>query len=371
MSVVLYHSGLFPPPELDWPMLLPLIGPATAAIARYDGLLGAIPNASLLLSPLTTQEAVFSSRIEGTQATMGEVLEFEAGAERPLSRERRDDIHEIRNYRRALRLAEERLGSLPLSVRLLHEVHATLLEGSRGHGKAPGELRAVPNWIGPPGCTIEAARFVPIGAHELPSALGRWERYLHEDAPDRLVQLAVAHAEFEALHPYLDGNGRIGRMLIPLFLWQCGLLRRPMFYMSAFFEADRDGYYERLLAVSRDRDWTPWVAYFLRALRQQAESNEARARGILALYEELKPKVVDWTRSQHGVRALDWLFSIPIFMSTDFLQKSEIPAATGRRILRVLCEHGVLQALEPGRGRRAGIFVFPRLLNIAEGRDVF
>ncbi|MFN3327224.1 MAG: Fic family protein, partial [Bryobacteraceae bacterium] len=172
---------------------------------------------------------------EGTQATMGEVLEFEAGGDTPgLSEDRRNDIREVLNYRAAMRMAEKMLAEVPLSQRVIRAAHEVLLAGVRGQGKAPGEYRRIPNWIGPAGCTIEQARFVPISADKLPDAMSAWERYLHSDAPDRLVQLAIVHAEFEALHPFLDGNGRLGRMLVPLFMWQKGLIQRPMFYLSAF-----------------------------------------------------------------------------------------------------------------------------------------
>ena len=235
-----YHTGQFPPDErLDWPALIPFIGPAAGALARYDGMLAAVPNPDILITPLTTQEAILSSRIEGTVATMGDVLGFEAG-QTPDSPARRDDFQEVLNYRSALRRAEELLAELPLSLRVVREAHAVLMRGVRGEGKAPGEFRRLSNWIGPPGCTIEEAAFVPVGADALPVAMSAWERYIHGDAPDRLVQLAVLHAEFEALHPFLDGNGRLGRMLVPLFLWQFGLIRAPRFYISAYFEARRD-----------------------------------------------------------------------------------------------------------------------------------
>ena len=367
---VLYHEGRFPPADLDWSPLIPLIGPAAAAVARYDGTLSAIPNPGVLLSPLTTQEAVLSSRIEGTEATMGEVLEFEAGQEAS-SPERRDDIHEIQNYRSAMRKAEELLGGLPLSQRVVRETHQVLLSGVRGQNKAPGEYRRVPNWIGPPGCTMEDAHFVPIGADKLPGALDIWERYIHTDVPDRLVQLGILHAEFEALHPFLDGNGRLGRMLVPLFLWQVGLIQRPMFYISGYFEARRDAYYERLLAVSRDDDWVGWCRFFLEAIRVQAEDHMAKAKAILDLYETMKEKVPQITRSQHSIRVLDWLFGHPVFGSTDFVTTAGVPQRTARRFLTVLREESVLRELVPGRGQRAALFCFPGLLNLVEGRELF
>jgi Fic family protein len=367
-----YHLGAFPPAELDWPQLIPLLGPASAAVARYDGTLAAIPNAAVLLSPLTTQEAVLSSRIEGTQATMGEVLEFEAEGDTPgLSDERRADIHEVLNYRAAMRMAEKMLVDLPLSQRVIREAHKVLLEGVRGQEKAPGEYRRIPNWIGPAGCTVEQARFVPISADKLPDAMSVWERYIHEDAADRLVQLALQHAEFEALHPFLDGNGRLGRMVVPLFLWQNGLIKRPMFYVSAFLEAHRDEYYERLLAVSRDGDWTGWCRFFLGALKAQAEENQQKAAEILALYERMKHEVADLTRSQYAIHALDWIFERPIFRSSDFVASSGIPEPTARRIIPALREAGVFRVLQAAKGKRSATLCFPALLNVAEGREAF
>lgn len=367
-----YHLGKFPPTQIDWHRLIPLLGPSAAAVARYDGTLAAIPNAAVLLSPLTTQEAVLSSRIEGTQATMGEVLEFEAEGDSPgLSDERRADIHEVLNYRAATRMAEKMLVEIPLSLRVIRETHKVLLSGVRGQSKAPGEYRRIPNWIGPAGCSIEQARFVPIAANKLPDAMSTWERYAHEDAADRLVQLALLHAEFEALHPFLDGNGRLGRMLVPLFMWQTGLIHRPMFYVSAFLEANRDEYYERLLAVSRDGDWTGWCLFFLQALKAQAEENQKKATSILALYERMKREVADLTRSQYAIHALDWIFERPIFKNSDFIASAGIPESTAKRILPVMREAGVLRTLMEASGRRAATLCFPALLNIAEGREAF
>lgn len=372
MPPVLYHQGGFPPKNLDWERLIPLLGPAAAAVARYDGMLQAIPNSSVLLSPLTTQEAVLSTRIEGTNATIGEVFEFEAGQD-AISQDRRDDIHEIQNYRSAMGLAERLLADLPLSQRVIREAHQILLSGVRGAHKAPGEYRRIPNWIGPSGCPIEDARFVPVGADLLPDAMSAWERYAHESSLDRLVQLAVLHAEFESLHPFLDGNGRLGRMLVPLLLWQYGLIQKPMFYISAYFESRREQYFDGLLAVSRDNDWTGWCRFFLEAVRAQAEDNLTKAQEVLRLYESMKRKVPDMTRSQYAFHALDWMFERPIFSAPDFIGASGIPAPTARRFLNVLSstDGGMLRVLIPGSGRRAALLVFPALLNIAEGREVF
>ena len=370
MAAVHYHEGRFPPEErLDWPKLIPLIGPAVAAVARYDGILTAVPNPRVLLAPMSTQEAVLSSRIEGTQATLGDVLEFEAGQEAK-SPERRDDIHEVQNYRDAMRKAELMLEKLPICLRVIREAHRVLLSGVRGEGKSPGDYRQVPNWIGPPGCTVEDATFVPVGAEKLNTAMSAWEHYIHRDAPDRLVQLAVLHAEFEALHPFLDGNGRLGRMLVPLFLWQHDLISQPMFYISAYFEARRDAYYERLLAVSRDDDWTGWCRFFLKAVQAQAEENLTKAREILNLYEEMKSQMAEVTRSQYAIHTLDWIFERPIFSSASFVADAGIPDSTARRLLAVLREHKILQVLRAGSGRRGAIFVFSDLRRIAEGKKL-
>lgn len=373
MTATQYHDGQFPPEDLDWARLVPIIGPANAAVARYDGMLAAIPNAHVLLSPLTTQEAVLSSRIEGTQATMGEVLEYEArGDTDEPSSPKEADIWEILNYRRAMRAATEMLNDLPLCQRIVLECHRILLNSVRGHGKAPGQYRKIPNWIGPKGCHIEEARFVPINAEKLPGAMSRWEKYIHDGvAPDRLVQLALLHVEFEALHPFLDGNGRLGRMLIPLFLYQAGLIKQPMFYISAYLESHRDEYYDRLLAVSRDNDWSGWCAFFLQVVRIQAEENLAKAQAILNLYNRMKTRFAELTHSQYAIHALDWVFERPIFKSSDFVHSAKIPKPTAQRILTLLKTEGILREIQPGSGRRAAILAYSELLNIAEGHDVF
>lgn len=369
---VLYHLGSFPPSNLDWSRLIPLIGPAAAAMARYDGALTAVPNARVLLSPLTTQEAVLSSRIEGTQATMGEVLEFEAGAG---PAERGDDtktaeIHEIINYRKAISGAVEQLAEVPLSQRLIRNAHRTLMSGVRGQNRDPGEYRRVPNWIGPLNCSLENARFVPIPVQHINEGMSMWEKYLHSEQPDRLVQLAILHAEFEALHPFLDGNGRLGRMLIPLYLYERKLLTSPMFYISEYLEARRDEYYERLLAVSRDGDWTGWCVFFLSALQVQGVANTNKAQAILDLYKAKKAWITENLRSQYAIHALDFIFDRPVFRSSDFVAQAGIPEPTAKRLLRLMQTNGLLTVLREGAGRRPASLAFRDLINLTEGRTV-
>jgi len=263
------------------------------------------------------------------------------------------------------------LKDLPLCQRVIKETHRVLLEGVRGNVKAPGEYRKIPNWIGPPGRSIEDARFVPITADKLQKAMDRWEDFIHEEASDRLVQLAILHAEFEALHPFLDGNGRLGRMCVPLFMFNVGLIHTPMFYISAFFEKNRDEYYERLLAISRDDDWTGWCKFFLKAVTEQATNNQIKVSEILDLYEYKKNQLVEITHSQYAIHALDFIFTRPIFKSTSFTGINEIPDPTAKRILALLRDNGILKILQTPSGRRPAIYAFAELINAAEGEKIF
>ena len=367
MSPVHYQTDSFPPDDrLDWAAVVPKIGPASMAVARYDGLLEAVPNPDVLAAPLGAREAVLSSRIEGTQATTRQVLEYQAG-QAPPSPELRDDVVEVLNYRAAMREAQDLLKDLPLCLKVIRRAHRVLLRGARGKGSAPGEFRRVANWIGPPRSTIDTATFVPIEANQMTEGLSRWEKYLHDDTRDRLVQLAVLHAEFEALHPFLDGNGRLGRMLVPLYLWQMGIISQPNFYISAFFEANRAVYYERLLAVSRDDDWTGWCLFFLDAVQAQAVDSTARARRILHLYDETKRRVAGLTHARYALDAVDFIFENPIFTSADFGSHQDLPVYSARRLLNTLRDDGILRLTRPPSGRRSAIFEFTDLLEIADG----
>jgi Fic family protein len=241
---------LLPITGIKWEPLIPLIGRANRSLAHYNGLLQALPNPDVLLAPLTTQEAVLSSRIEGTQATLSEVLKFEAGEE-PKMESRRLDIQEILNYRRALRKAETALKRKPFHLNLLLELHDILLDSVRGQEKARGQFRTTQNWIGKPGTPIEKAQFIPPPPMAVPRLMDNWETYYHAEAPDPLVQLALVHAQFEIIHPFRDGNGRLGRILVPLFLCEKAILSRPMFYLSAYLEEHRDQYINRLGALRK------------------------------------------------------------------------------------------------------------------------
>ncbi len=207
---------------------------------------------------------------------------------------------------------------------------------------------------------------MPVSLERLADAMSRWEGYIHQDMPDLLVQAANLHAEFEAMHPFLDGNGRLGRMLIPLFLWQRGCIERPMFYISAYFEANRDIYYVRLLAVSRDNDWNGWCIFFLKAVKHQADDKLTRTQGILDLHDDLKRRIGDATRSRHATRTLDWIFRQPVFSSTSFVRGTGIPVPSAHRILADLQRHSILEHISTASGSRPAIFAFPELLEIVE-----
>jgi len=367
-----YEPDVLPLTALDWRRLLPLVGQANAALARYDGLLQGIPNPAVMLSPLTTQEAVLSSRIEGTQATVDEVLEQEAGLLKEGAKFQ--DIQEISNYRAALYAAREQLKDYPIRLAFVRELHRILMSSVRGQGKTPGEFRKDQNWIGTHGCPIEQASFVPPNPVQLPDHLQAWERYLDSDDADFLLQTAVVHAQFELLHPFKDGNGRIGRILIPLFLFQKRALSQPMFYLSEYLEAHREDYYARLKAISADGDWNGWIAFFLQAIVAQAGTNSARVTAIQSLYEEMKLAIQEATRSQYTVHVLDAIFSKPIFRSSDVTAQLKrefgIHEKTTPGLLRQMRDAGILRELQAGSGRRPATLCFPRLINLAEGREV-
>ena len=367
-----YSPNRFPPRFLDWAELLPQIGAARAAIAGYEGVLEGVPNPDILLAPLAGQEAVVSSRIEGTRSSLSEVLAVDAGAGEETQEDPRSaDAREVLNYRLALGAAVRLLERLPLSQRLIRETHGVLMRGARGGSADPGQYRRVANWIGPPGSTEATATFVTCPVHQIPDAMTAWERYLHSDTPDALVQLAVLHAWFEAVHPFLDGNGRLGRLMFPLFLVSRGLLRRPDFYLSEVLERYRDDYYRHLLEAQSGGAWSPWLRFFLTAVEQQAVAHAGKARRILALYRDRKDWIADTTRSRYGVRALDFFFERPVFWTSSFYRRSEIPKPTALRLLRVLQDERMLRELRPARGRRPALLSFRDLITIVEQRSDF
>ena len=362
---VRYNPNHFPPEtRMNWPELVPQLGPAWSALARFDEALSRIPNPDLLLSLMGTREAVLSSRIEGIQTTVSEVAKLELGRGSH-ALQVRESTRETLNCRQAMAHAIVRMSDLPLSQRIVKESHAILMNSAGGRAKAPGEYRRTPVWIGSRGSSREDAHYIPIEANQIDTAMGRWEKYVHEESTDKIVQLAAIHAEFEAIHPFLDGNGRTGRLLIPLFLWMSGLTRLPVFYMSAYFEANRDAYYEGLLSVSLG-DWTRWCRLFLSAVAKQAESSYRVVSNLLVLHEEVGKLVNQVTRSPFGSRSIDWIFRYPVFSGSEFVSGLQVTRSSALRLLNSLIENGVLDVVAEGRGRRATEYAFTKLLTIVE-----
>lgn len=347
---------------IDWERHIPNIAQANSHLARFDGILQIIPNPELLLAPIMTQEAVLSSRIEGTQATLEDILEFDAEPSEDIKNFH--DIQEVTNYRKTLQYAIDGLIRTPLTLNLIKEMHKILLEGVRGNNKRRGEFRKTQNWIGRTGASIEQATFIPPSPIELLDHLSNFEKYFHLNDKEKLVQLAIIHAQFELLHPFLDGNGRIGRILIPLFLYEKKLISHPSFYISGFFDLERNAYYDHLENISKNNAWDNWIEFFLQAIIFQAQSQSSLAKQVLKLYEEMKVSIAEITRSHFVIKLLDFIFSNPIFKGTGFVNATNIPKATANRLLNTLTEGGILIPVREKTGRAGQIYRFDRLLKI-------
>ncbi len=349
--------------KISWTPFIELLGKANRVMARYDGILQSLPNQSVLLSPLTTHEAVLSSKIEGTHATLTDVLKYDANES---VKEKGGDIKEVLNYRQALRLAEKELQTRPISLNLLKRMQKALLSDVRGKDISLGQFRTFQNFIGKPGSKIDEARFIPPAPDHLKETLNNFEKYIHYDEKDRLVQLAVIHAQFEIIHPFGDGNGRIGRILIPLFLFEKGILNSPMFYISAYFERHRDEYYSRLKDISDKGNWQDWILFFLKALIEQGQKTTTKAQDILKIYNHMKSEIPKITHSQYSIQALDFLFNYPIFDSRVFKRVSRIPKASSDRIISKLFNEKIVEQMEAAKGRTPALYVFTKLFNIVE-----
>ncbi len=360
---------LLPNENIHWEKLILDMGNANRALAEYSGSLRRLPNSALLLSPLTVQEAVLSSRIEGTFATMSEVLQFEAGKV-PEQASRRHDIEEIINYRHALQIAVSELERRPFNLNLLLKLHKELLTSVRGHNKAPGQFRREQNYIGSRSGGVETVHFTPPEWQVLPEFLDNWEKYYHLERPDPLVQLAVLHAQFEFLHPFLDGNGRLGRIIIPIFLYEKKLLASPIFYLSEYIEENKDAYISHLHDLGTNKDsWTRWCSFFLHAITVQAERNIKKADAILALYEQLKHRILDLTHSQFAIPLLDAIFKQPVFQASQLQKEPGMPGKVSlTSLLRKLRESGLLTPVREASGRRGQILALQELIELTESR---
>jgi Fic family protein len=323
-----------------------LLSAADRDIGRLDALAALLPNPDLFVAMYVRHEAVLSSQIEGTQSTLEDVLAFEADALRDDSPR---DVEEVVNYVRAMNHGLQRLGELPLSLRLLREIHAELMHGVRGGDKSPGEFRVSQNWIGGTGSTLRTAAFIPPPPHELMNALGQLERFLHEarNTVPLLVRCALAHAQFETIHPFLDGNGRVGRLLITLMLCEEGALARPLLYLSLYLKARRAEYYDRLTAIREQGHWEAWVAFFLRGVSSTARAATQTAQDIVALRSAHQQAVA---RQAKALALIDHLLRQPTVSIKRVSTLLGCTAPTATKLVREFEARGWLRELT-GYGR--------------------
>jgi Fic family protein len=365
-NAVSYHVGAFPPGAFDYEALLGPLEEAAASLARYDAKMANMVNSELFLAPLRRQDAVSSSRMEGTISTIEELYRLEAeedaGASDPYREARNDDI-ETYLYSRALRNAQQALAEgAPLSEHLVRTAHQQLLFFGRGARKRPGSYKTEQNYIGDD--RRGKIYYVPIAPEQLAPAMSGLLAFVNESTMRPLIKTALTHVEFEALHPFEDGNGRIGRMLITLMLWKLGIICQPNFFVSGYFETHKDEYIERMRAVSAVGDWTGWVVFFLKAMHAQASVNIETADKIFALHSEMRERFREALNSQFHDQALDFVFASPVFRNDRFVDRSGIPASSARSLSRRLSESGLLRTIEPSAGRRAALYAFDPLLEI-------
>lgn len=350
--------------KLNWQAVAVKIGQANSSLAYYGGILNSIPNPAIFLSPLETKEAVLSSRIEGTITTVDEVLKYEVDL-RPESLDKQDDIVEVLNYRKATRATRDWLNrGLPLNLTMICGVHKELLEGARGKDKHPGEIRKEQVWIGPKGCPIEEATYVPPEPLSLKSHLDNLIDFMNLKDQEILVQTAIVHAQFEIIHPFSDGNGRTGRILIPLFLWYKGLISAPMFCISEYFDENLDQYVDSLRRITYGGDWERWILFFLDAIQIQAKRNNEKAAQIVDLYKQMQDRIVELTKSPQAMKVLNSLFLTPIMKPSEFIKLSGLEPKSAHRIISKLKNEKILKTIQKHSGRSSEVLVFDALYKL-------
>ena len=333
------------------------------ALGRLDGATEVLPNPNLFVAMFARREAVLSSQIEGTQASLVDVLEYEADAAR---KGLRSDVAEVVNHVRAMNHGLERLESLPVSLRLIREIHEELLANVRGGRRSPGEFRRTQNWIGRPGCTLTEAAFVPPPPHEMMAALGDLEAFLHADVDlPALVNVGLVHAQFETIHPFIDGNGRVGRLLITFLLCQRKILRQPLLYLSLYLTRHKPEYYERLMAIRDYGDWEGWLKFFLQGVAEVANQATDTARRILQLREEHRDFVSQHIRgSANGLRLLDFLYQRPVVSVGLVTRELAVSNPTANKLVNQFNNAGLLVEIT-GRQRNR-LFSYGSYLSLFE-----
>ena len=357
--------------EINYNKITKQLLSANSSVSKFDGMLEETTiNKELFLNPLTKNEAVLSSKIEGTQATLTEFLEIEIEEGKTSSASKYDDFIEILNYNKAMAYAEEELNDKnKITLWMIRNIHKILLDGARGKDKNPGEFRKDQNWIGKPGSPIEEAIFIPVSPELLNDNLENLENYISAfDEQSALVQAAVIHAQFEKIHPFKDGNGRIGRMLIPLFLYYKNVMSRPVLYVSEFLEENREEYYYRLNKIDEENGWIEWILFFLRAVETQSNKNIEKIKRLQNLYEEYKIIINEILNTKNSIYILDALFQHPICKSSTIFEnvskKTNIDSSTIDRYLKKLVEKGIL--MPENDKERHKKYYFKKLIDIIQ-----
>ncbi|MHC5119992.1 MAG: Fic family protein [Planctomycetota bacterium] len=349
------------PPDIDWnERLARSLSDADRLIGQLSGEGKQLPNPHLLIRPFIKREAVLSSRIEGTQATLGELLANDAGASVNRSP---DDLKEVGNYVKALDHGIQRLESLPLSLRLIREIHEKLMEGVRGDFATPGDFRKSQNWIGPGGCTLQNATYIPPSPELMMDCLGGLENFIHNADVPPLVQAGLLHYQFEAIHPFLDGNGRVGRLLITLFLIERKILATPLLYLSAFFEATRSEYYSRLLAVSQNSEWNLWLEYFLNGIARMSEDALSRAERINTLIQNWR-EMVAGQKPKILFDTIGLLAENPFWTTKKIAERLNVAFTTAQRAINLLKEKQIVTQID--QAQRDRVFCSKAIMNILD-----
>lgn len=352
-----------PPVQFDSEMMN-LLSSADRKLGRLDGITQILPNPELFVAMYVKKEAVLSSQIEGTQASFVDVLSAEYNQ---VDDQRCDDISEVVNYVNAMNWGLAKLEEFPLSLRLIRNIHAKLLQNTRGSHRNPGEFRSSQNWIGPAGCTLSTATFVPPTVPDMEIALSDLEKYFYEeDCTPALVKIALIHAQFETIHPFLDGNGRMGRLLITFWLCQQEILAKPLLYLSYYFKKNRAEYYDRLMDVRKKGDWESWIKFFLKGVAEVADEATSSASAILTLKEKYIKKLYE-KESGNGnyQKLLDILFEQPFVKRTDVAEFLNVSNPTAGSIIEIFRQIGILVDCTPERSRNK-MYAFHEYIKILD-----
>ena len=356
-------ANLPPSPALTFDdEMITVLSEADRKLGRLDGITRVLPNPNLFLAMYVKKEAVLSSQIEGTQASLIDVIDVpdSDGDEKT-----RNDVEEVVNYVNAMNYGLRRLDELPLSLRLIREIHARLLKDVRGAHKNPGEFRKTQNWIGPQGCTLQTAAFVPPPAHLMLNSLSELEAFIYDTAPmPPLIKIALIHAQFETIHPFLDGNGRMGRLLITFWLCHEAILSKPLLYLSYYFKLNRQEYYDRLMNVRLHGQWEEWVKFFLKGIAVASDEAIRSATEIIKLKDRLSALIAA-TSVSNGQQLLDYLFENPIVTRKNVMDHINVTSPTAGSLLSHFASMGILHDSEPEK-QRGKKYYFQEYLDILE-----